>query len=192
MPDPPQPWTTLASDTLVDRWWMTLRVDRVALPDGHVLDEYHVIEAPDWSCVLALTDDGQAVLVEQYRYGVDRVLLELPAGAVDAGEDPETAARRELLEETGHRARQWDALGRLAVEPGRHTNHGHVFVARGCEAVAAPETEASEDLRVVVVPAADLVGLVESGRIAHGVHAAAVFWAQARGWLGEPGTLGRV
>ena len=192
MPDPPRPWRTLATETLVRRWWMTLRVDRVALPGGHVLDEYHVAEYPDWSCALALTDDGHAVLVEQYRYGVDRVLLELPAGAVDAGEDPETAAQRELLEETGYAARRWDRLGRLAVEPGRHTNYGHVFVARGCRAVAEPETEPAEDLRVVVVPASELVGLVESGRIAHGVHAAAVFWAQARGWLREPGAPGRV
>ena len=171
---------------------MTLRVDRVALPGGPVLDEYHVVEYPDWACVLALTDDGDAVLVEQYRYGVDRVLLELPAGMVDAGEDPAAAARRELAEETGYHARQWDALGRLAVEPGRHTNYGHVFVARGCRRVAAPAPEPSEDLRVRVVPAPTLPALVEAGEIAHGVHAAAVFWAKARGWLDEPGATGGV
>ena len=191
-PAPPRPWTTLASRTLVDRWWMTLRVDRVQIPDGPVLDEYHVAEYPDWACVLALTDDGQAVLVEQYRYGIDRVILELPAGALDAGEDPATAARRELLEETGYRARQWDALGRLAVEPGRHTNYGHLFVARGCERVAAPALDAAEDLRLRVVPAHTLPALVEAGEIAHGVHAAAVFWALAKGWLDEPGARGRV
>ena len=183
---PIRPWTRLASTTLVDRWWMRLREDRVRLPNGHVLDEYHVAEYPDWACVLALTDDGQAVLVEQYRYGIDRVILELPAGAVDAGEAPDEAARRELREETGYEGRQWDRLGALAVEPGRHTNYGHVFVARGCRGVAAPETEASEDLRVRLVSAASLPGLVEGGRIAHGVHAAAVFWAQAKGLLGEP------
>ena len=193
-PDPPagstpapRPWTTLATETLVERWWMTLRVDRVALPGGPVLDEYHVVEYPDWACVLALTDDGHAVLVEQYRYGVGRVLLELPAGMIDADEAPEAAARRELTEETGYRAHQWDRLGRLAVEPGRHTNYGHVFVARGCRRATPPAPEATEDLRVRVVPARALPGLVEAGEIAHGIHAAAVFWAQARGWLDEPG-----
>ncbi len=188
----PRPWTTLARKTLLKRWWMTLRVDRVQLPAGPVLDEYHVVEYPDWACALALTDDGDAVLVEQYRYGVGRALLELPAGMIDPGEDPEVAARRELLEETGYGARQWDALGRLAVEPGRHTNYGHLFVARGAHRVAAPALEATEDLRVRVVPARELPALVEAGEIAHGIHAAAVFWALAKGWLDEPGARGGV
>lgn len=160
---------------------MTLRQDRVRLPSGHVLDEYHVAEYPDWACVLALTEGGEAVLVEQYRYGIDRIGLELPAGAVDPGEDVAEAARRELLEETGYAADDWDKLGALAVEPGRHTNYGHVFVARGARRVAAPETDDAEDLRVRLVPSAGLPDLVRSGRIVHGVHAAAVFWARAEG-----------
>lgn len=184
--DAPRPWTTLASERLIERWWMTLRQDRVRLPGGQILDEYHVAEYPDWACVLALTDDRQAVLVEQYRYGIDRVVLELPAGVIDPGEVPEVAARRELLEETGYEARRWDRLGALAVEPGRHTNYGHVYVARGCHAVAAPAPDASEDLRLRLVPATSLPDLVEGGEIAHGIHAAAVFWALARGLLDEP------
>ena len=179
----PSPWTRLDSREILSRWWMTLRQDRVRLPSGAVLDEYHVAEYPDWSAVVALTDGGQAVLVEQYRYGIDRVVWELPAGAVDADETDEAAARRELLEETGYAGRDWLRLGRLAVEPGRHTNYGHVWVATGCRRVAEPTPDAAEDLRVRLVPAPDLPGMVEDGRIAHGVHAAAVFWALARGLL---------
>lgn len=169
---------------------MTLREDRVRLPSGHVLDEYHVAEYPEWACVLALTEDGRAVLVEQYRYGIDRVCLELPAGAVDAGEGFEAAARRELLEETGYASDDWVRLGALAVEPGRHTNYGHVYVARACWRAAEPAHDAGEDLVVRLVPAADLPALVEAGRLVHGVHAAAVFWAQARGWLPAVGDEG--
>jgi 8-oxo-dGTP pyrophosphatase MutT (NUDIX family) len=162
---------------------MTLREDRVRLPSGHVLDEYHVAEYPDWACVLALTADGRAVLVEQYRYGIDRVCLELPAGALDAGEDALTAARRELREETGYEAARWTPLGRYAVEPGRHTNWGHAFVAEGARRVGAPAHDAGEDLAVRLVPAEGLVGLVEAGRIVHGVHVAAVMAAAVHGWL---------
>ena len=160
---------------------MTLREDRVRLPSGVVLDEYHVAEYPDWACVLALTDAGDAVLVEQYRYGIERTILELPAGVVDAGEAVAEAARRELREETGYVADDWTALGKLAVEPGRHTNYGHVFVARGCRRVGEPDLDDAEELRLRIVPAAALPALVEDGQIAHGVHAAAVFWELARG-----------
>ena len=142
--------------------------------------------------MLALTDDGDAALVEQYRYGVGRVLLELPAGALDPGESPEAAARRELLEETGYQAREWRSLGRLAVEPGRHTNYGHLFVALGCRRVAAPALDPAEDLRQRLVPAGQLADRVQAGEIAHGIHAAAVFWALSRGWLDEPGAPRRV
>ncbi|MGB3542386.1 NUDIX hydrolase [Rubrivirga sp.] len=188
----PLHWTTLGSEILVDRWWMKLRQDRVLLPDGNVLDEYHVVEYPDWVCVLALTSGAEAVLVEQYRYGIDRVILELPAGMIDPGEDPLEAARRELREETGFEGEQWDRLGRLAVEPGRHTNYGHVYVARGCTRVGEPVLDATENLEVRVVEAKSLASRVERGEIAHGVHAAAVFWAQSRGWLDEPGSGGSV
>ena len=189
---PPRPWTTLESETLIERWWMTLRQDRIRLPTGKVLDEYHVVEYPDWACVLALTDEGQAVLVEQYRYGIDRTILELPAGMIDAGEDALEAAQRELLEETGFEGAEWHPLGKLGVEPGRHSNYGHVFVARGCRRVARPDLDATEDLRVRIVPASTLVGRIEAGEIVHGIHVAAVFWALAQGWLAEPDPVGRV
>ena len=192
--DAPRPWTLLASKIVLRRWWLTLREDRVRLPSGHVLDEYHVAEYPDWACVLPLTEAGEAVLVEQYRYGIGRTLLELPAGVIDAGESAEAAARRELLEETGYAAAHLRELGRLAVEPGRHTNYGHLFVALGAERVAAPAPDASEDVRVRLVPASALASLVEDGRVAHGIHAAAIFWALHRGWTtpAEPDPRRRV
>ncbi len=163
---------------------MTLHEDRVELPSGVVLGEYHVAAYPDWACVLAVTAAGEAVLVEQYRYGVDRTGLELPAGMIDAGETPEACARRELREETGYGGGAWTALGRLAVEPGRHTNVGHVFVALGVEHACAPAPDAGEDLAVRLVDAATLPARVDAGEIAHGVHAAAVFWAAWRGMIG--------
>jgi 8-oxo-dGTP pyrophosphatase MutT (NUDIX family) len=176
-------WKTLASKTLLERWWLTLREDRVRLPSGAEIDEFHVAEYPDWALAVALTEDGQAVLVEQYRYAVDRVALEFAAGVVAPGEPPVEAARRELLEETGYEADDWTALGRCAVEPARHTNYGHLFVARGARRVAAPSLDATEDLRVRLVPPADLVPLAERGEIVHGTHIAAVFWAHQRGLL---------
>jgi 8-oxo-dGTP pyrophosphatase MutT (NUDIX family) len=174
-------WTTLSSRTLLERWWLRLRVDHVRLPTGAEMEEFHVMEYPDWALALALTDDGHAVMVQQYRYAIDRTTLEFAAGALNGGEDPLAAARRELLEETGYEAQTWERLGRLAVEPSRHTNHAHLFVARGASRVAEPVPDGTEDLRVHLVPAARLASLVEGGEIVHGIHAATVMWAASRG-----------
>ncbi|GAB5534354.1 MAG: NUDIX hydrolase [Rubricoccaceae bacterium] len=176
-------WTTLSTRILIERWWMTLRVDRVQLPHGPLLDEYHVVEYPHWACVLALTPEGDAVMVEQYRYGIDRMSLECPAGAIDPGEDALAAAKRELLEETGYEAGRWTPLGALAIEPTRHTNYGHVFVAHDARRIAEPTLDDSEDLTTQLVPASSLPERIRTGEIIHGIHVAAVLWAEREGLL---------
>lgn len=182
---PNRRWTRLASRILLDRWWLRLRVDHVRLPSGAEMEEFHVAEYPDWALVLALTDAGEAVLVEQYRYGIDRTALEFAAGVITPGEDPLVAAKRELREETGYEATHWLSLGRLAVEPSRHTNYGHLFIARGAYPAAEPTLDATEDLTVRLVPAASLPELVRTERIVHGIHAAAIYRAQAQGLLSD-------
>src|SRR5471032_240627 len=103
-------WTLLNSTYSFRDRWLTLRSDTVALPDGETLSPYHVIESPDWVNAIAITADGNIVLVEQYRHAVQQTMLKLPAGHVDAGEAPDVAVKRELLEETGCEAESWHDL----------------------------------------------------------------------------------
>lgn len=123
------PWRVLQSSyTFRDRW-LALRSETVQLADGTVLSPYHVLEFPDAVCVVALTPALEILLVEQYRHGARRVMTELPAGAVDPGEQPLQAIRRELLEETGFAGDDWHHLGTYPMNGARHTNNVHAFLA---------------------------------------------------------------
>lgn len=94
-------WKTLESEYLIKRPWLTARRDKVLLPTGVVHDEYYILEYPTWINVIALTKDGEFVMVEQYRHGLQDIFTELVAGVVEKGEEPLHAAKRELMEETG-------------------------------------------------------------------------------------------
>ncbi len=178
-------WQVLEQAYLLRRWWMNLRVDRVRLPSGEEIEEFHVIEYPDWVCVLCLTEDEQLVMVEQYRHGLGVISLELPAGGVEPDEEPLEAARRELLEETGYVADRWEPLGRCAPDPSKHTNLAHIFVARNARRVAPPRLDPGEDMEVRLVAPAEALRLADEGQVVHGIHAAALFWAHFRGILSD-------
>ncbi len=156
-------WKLLSSTYSFRDRWLTLRSDTVALPGGETLTPYHVIESPDWVNAIAITDDGNIVLVEQYRHAVRQTMLELPAGHVDPGEAPEVAVKRELLEETGHEAASWHDLGALFPAASRFTNKVRSYLAMGVRPVRAPVSGGSETLRVRSIPWAAFVAGLYSG-----------------------------
>lgn len=178
-----KPWEVVNSRYVHRSAWVNLRVDHVALPDGGELDDFHVIEYPDWACVLCLTEAGSLLMVEQYRHGVGRLSLELPAGRIDAGEEPLAAAQRELREETGYEAEAWTVLGRCAPNPSTHTNYAYLFVAHGARRAGPPQLDESEALRLRLLDPAEALGLADRGEVLHGIHQTALFWAQHRGLL---------
>ena len=107
-------WERLGGETLLETPYFNLRSDRLRLPDGSVKDPYYVLERPDAAIIFPVTEDGEVVLVRQYRPPLERLELGLPAGLVEEGEEPEAAARRELSEETGYSGGEWEPLGALA------------------------------------------------------------------------------
>ncbi len=175
-----KPWTVLETKLLVSERWLQLREDRVRLSNGHEIERFHVIHGPDWASVLCVTEASEVVLVRQYRHGIGRVSLELPAGVIEPDESPEQAARRELAEETGFEASDWTSIQRVPTEPARHTTHAHFFCARGARLTRNPAPEATEVLEVVLVPLADLARLATDGSIEHGVHVGAILAALAK------------
>jgi len=173
-PDDPSPWTLVDRTYLFRRPpWLTLRQDHLRLPSGREIPEYWISEYPAWVNVVAVTPADQVVLIRQYRPGLGAVHFEIPAGVVDETDpSPEAAARRELLEETGYAGGRWSCLLTLSANPALQSNLTYSFLAEEVEAVAAPTHEATEDLRVLVVPLGDLPRLIDAGEIVQALHAA--------------------
>ena len=109
---------------------INLRVDQARLPNGRTASR-EVVEHPGGVCIAALTEQNELLFVRQFRYPYGEVLLELPAGKLDAGEDPLEAGKRELKEETGAAARDYTDLGKLYPSPGYCGEVIHMYMATG-------------------------------------------------------------
>ena len=154
----------------------SLRRDELESPRTGGRHDFYVLEAPPWVNVVAITEDGQMVLVEQYRHGIGAMTLEIPGGIVDAGESPRETAERELLEETGYRAASLSLLGVTHPNPAILDNRLYSFLAAGARKVAEPSQEAGEDISIVTVPVAEVPKLVRAGRITHALVLAALYY----------------
>ena len=144
-------WTTLESSYIIRRPWLTARVDKVLLPDGRINPEHYVLEYPAWVNVIAITRQGDFVMIRQYRHGYDEVLTELCAGVVEDGESPLEAARRELLEETGYGGGSWQETITIGQNPSICNNMTHCFTATGVERVSDQHLDAGEDIEVLLM-----------------------------------------
>ena len=183
-------WVVLTDTSLIDQRWLAVREQRVRLANGHEIERFHLIQGPNWASVLCLTRAGEVVLVRQYRHGLGGPSLELPAGVIEPLEAPIAAARRELREESGFEAPHLEPLLAIAPEPARNTTRAHFFFARGATRVAALQLDSSEELEVLLVPASELLSLIDDGHIVHAAHIAAILSAWRRGWLAEAGQHG--
>ncbi len=170
-------WERLSSERLVETPYFALRSDRLRLPDGSVKDPYYVIERPDAAIVFPLTDAGEVVLVRQYRPAIERIELGLPAGLVEEGEEPEKAARRELLEETGYAGGEWEFLGALASSPSLKDNWAHLYLARGVERASPPQPDEYERVEISLVPVGELLSKIFAGEIVSSSGVAAILLA---------------
>jgi ADP-ribose pyrophosphatase len=152
---------------LYEERWHSPRVDR-----EHT---FSILDAADWVNVIPLDRDQRMVLIRQFRFGTRRFTLELPGGAVDAHEDPQTAAQRELREETGYQAERLVSLGTLEPNPAIFSNRMHVFVAEGCQRQFELMQDEGEDIEVVPIDEEQVLEMVCKGEIFHALMVAALF-----------------
>ncbi|MDR2414494.1 MAG: NUDIX hydrolase [Odoribacteraceae bacterium] len=170
---PPAGWRVLESEYLSRRPWLTVRRERLQMPNGRVIPEFYVLEYPDWVNTIAVTTSGMFVFVRQYRHGIGEMSLELCAGVRDpADASPLEAARRELLEETGYGNGAWQEYMILSPNPGSQTNLVHTFLATGVEKIDNQHLEESEDISVHLLSLDEVRALLDSGQLKQATHLA--------------------
>jgi ADP-ribose pyrophosphatase len=160
-------WRVLQSRQLLDHSpWLKVIAQQVELPSGAVIDDYLLTPGRDFSLIVAVMDSTEVLLVRQYKHGIERPLLEFPAGYLDSPDEaPLACARRELREETGYEARDWLSLGAFCIDPNRARTAAHFFLARGLRRAGNPRPDATEDLECLAVPVDRIAALLRSGEM---------------------------
>ncbi|MDD3445979.1 MAG: NUDIX hydrolase [Zavarzinia sp.] len=160
-----KPWKRLGRRTVYERRpWLTVHVDKLELPDGKVVEEFHTLELAPYAIVLAETPTGDLVMMDQYRHGVGGRCLSLPGGMIDAGESPEQAARRELREETGFEATDWRHVQSFVSMANMNGCMGHLFHARGARPVTAPDSGDLEEAAIITLSRDEVRAAMRAGR----------------------------
>jgi ADP-ribose pyrophosphatase len=153
--------TTLYRGRIID-----LNLEEIRLPGGETV-ELEIVRHPGGAAVVALDEAGRVCLLKQYRHAAGGWLWELPAGKIDAGEQPDVTARRELEEEAGVSARDWVSLGRVISSPGVFTEVIHLYLARGLRTFEHRH-EPHEVIAIHWVPYARALEMAMTGAIIDG------------------------
>ncbi|MCU0502617.1 MAG: NUDIX hydrolase [Anaerolineae bacterium] len=157
-------WKTLDRRTILDCGkFLKVEMHTVALPDGRVIDDWTWVVSPDFINVVAETVDGDYLCFRQTKYAVQGTSLAVVGGYIEPGEPPLTAAKRELLEETGYEAPEWIGLGAYPVEANRGVQTGHFFLARGARQVADPTADDLEEQEILRLTRAEMARGLAAG-----------------------------
>ena len=157
---------------------LNLRSDEVRTPSGHIAKR-EVAEHKSAVGMIALTDRNTILLVRQYRYAVNEIMLEVCAGLIEPGEDPSQAAEREMQEELGVKAKTLHRIGEFYASPGFCTEIFTLFLATGLEESSLPQDE-DENVSVVEVALSDIPLMIREGKIRDSKTFAALSWLMAK------------
>jgi 8-oxo-dGTP pyrophosphatase MutT (NUDIX family) len=169
-------WQLLQSKLIVDHNWCKVRQDEIKLPNGNIIDDYFVYIKPEVALILPITSSKEIVFVRQYRHAVGEFFIELPAGSFDpAQESPETAAKRELQEETGYSCDQIIKIATFYEKPSKETNQIHLFLAENVVKVGNQKLDMTEEIEIVLIPKESVLDKIIQGEISVAGTVAALF-----------------
>lgn len=157
-------WKLLERTTLLHNPpYLTVERHSIALPDGRVIDDWQWVITPDYINVVAITADGRFLLFRQTKYAISGTSLAPVGGYLDPGEEPLTAAQRELREETGYSAPDWEFLGSYAVDGNRGAGTAHLFLARNAVFVGATTSDDLEEQELLLLERAEVEAALAAG-----------------------------
>ncbi|QNK72297.1 NUDIX hydrolase [Variovorax sp. PAMC28562] len=166
----------IGSEVLLDGNFLHARRDTVRLPDGASATREYVIH-PGAVVVIPMLDDGRIVLERQYRYPIGQVMIEFPAGKLDAGEAPLVCGQRELLEETGYTAIEWAHAGAMHLAVAYSTEIIHIYFARGLS-LGERQLDHGEFLDVFTATPAELFSWCRDGTLTDAKTLTCGLWLQ--------------
>jgi 8-oxo-dGTP pyrophosphatase MutT (NUDIX family) len=176
-------WKILSSSYIHKGPWATMRVDKCEMPDGRIVDDYYVLEYPNWVNAIAITEDNKVLMVRQYRHAAGIVSLEIPGGVIDGDEGPVAAVRRELLEETGYQFDDFELLCTVYANPSTANNHTYCYLTKGGKKVQEQDLDEHEEVVVEQYTIAEVKQLLAENKIAQSLHCTGLFYALVK--LGE-------
>ena len=168
-----KPWRRTETERIHSCRIFDLDRIRYEPPQGGEANWYYVIDAPDWINVIPVTDDGDVLMVRQFRFGIAQPTLEIPGGMCDGGEDPAVAAARELLEETGYSAGSVEEIGWVHPNPPIQNNRCYTYLARDLVFDGGAQPDSDEQIELVKVPLSEVPRMLVDGTITHALVLAA-------------------
>ncbi len=150
-------WKTVARETILQHSkWLTVERHTVQLPDGQIIEDWAWLVTPDYVNIVAVTEEGDFLCFRQTKYGAQGETLAVVGGYIEPGEDPLTAAKRELLEETGHQAPEWIDLGHYVVDGNRGAGTANLFLAKRARPVQAINADDLEEQHLLHLSRAEV------------------------------------
>ncbi len=153
---PHRSWKLIGSRDISDHRIFRIRHDYYRFEPTGAERDFVVLDCPDWVNIIPLTDDGQVVLIRQYRHGTRDVSLEVPGGVVEADETPQDAAVRELQRRNRLCPATVKPLGFVSPNPAIQGNRSYTFLAEGCRLTAEPQPDSFEQIEVLLRPLKDI------------------------------------
>ncbi len=159
-------WKLLESTIVFDHPWYKVGKYSFEVAPGKIINDYFLGIFEDAAYVVAFTENGKLILVRQYKAGANAITLEVPAGYMKKGESPLKAAKRELLEETGYKARIWKKIGKFYSNPTKERGGClHLFIAEGAYWTTKQNFDEGENIEICFLSPRDVLKKIEAGKI---------------------------